>query len=179
MISGLKISKKYQPYLRIGMCSWKYNSWKGLVYDTEKQYSSCDYEINDRNDGGLVQIPMTIAIRSPVGTKIKCLTIGGDTVAANISRTIDDWSEILGAPQGSFFVGRLVIHMSPKPNPLGRGLSGWSPKKRTRLSADMLGIISCAAEFTTAPILTGGPQSSTVVDRCATYKSIPPIHHGP
>lgn len=27
-----RVSKKLPPYLRIGTCSWKYDSWKGLVY---------------------------------------------------------------------------------------------------------------------------------------------------
>ncbi len=43
MISELRIPKKYQPYLRIGTCSWKYDSWKGLVYDRDKHYSTDDY----------------------------------------------------------------------------------------------------------------------------------------
>ena len=43
MISELKMPEKYRPYLRIGTCSWKYDSWKGLVYDAEKQYGPYDY----------------------------------------------------------------------------------------------------------------------------------------
>jgi uncharacterized protein YecE (DUF72 family) len=27
-----------RPYLRIGTCSWKYNTWKGLLYDPGKSY---------------------------------------------------------------------------------------------------------------------------------------------
>ena len=30
-------------YLRIGTCSWKYDSWKGLVYDPDKKYRPEDY----------------------------------------------------------------------------------------------------------------------------------------
>jgi uncharacterized protein YecE (DUF72 family) len=43
MISDLKIPEKYQPHLRIGACSWKYDSWKGLVYDQDKNYAAADY----------------------------------------------------------------------------------------------------------------------------------------
>ncbi len=43
MLPELKLSKKYKPYLKIGTCSWKYDSWKGLVYDPEKKYSHYDY----------------------------------------------------------------------------------------------------------------------------------------
>ena len=34
---------KYHPYLRIGTCSWKYDSWKGLIYAPDKKYSPYDY----------------------------------------------------------------------------------------------------------------------------------------
>jgi uncharacterized protein YecE (DUF72 family) len=34
---------KYRPCLRIGTCSWKYDSWKGLIYEPEKEYHLYDY----------------------------------------------------------------------------------------------------------------------------------------
>jgi uncharacterized protein YecE (DUF72 family) len=43
MMSNLHIPKKYQPYLRMGTCSWKYDSWRGLVYDPDKKYGPYDY----------------------------------------------------------------------------------------------------------------------------------------
>ncbi len=39
----IKIPARYRPYLRLGTCSWKYESWKGLVYDQEKRYRPDDY----------------------------------------------------------------------------------------------------------------------------------------
>ena len=39
----LEIPKPYRPVLRIGTCSWKYDDWKGLVYDPDKSYGSLDY----------------------------------------------------------------------------------------------------------------------------------------
>jgi uncharacterized protein YecE (DUF72 family) len=38
-----RIPAEYRPYLRIGTCSWKYNSWKGLFYDDDKRYRPDDY----------------------------------------------------------------------------------------------------------------------------------------
>jgi uncharacterized protein YecE (DUF72 family) len=37
------IPKKFQRYLRVGTCSWKYDSWKGLVYDPSVRYRPEDY----------------------------------------------------------------------------------------------------------------------------------------
>jgi uncharacterized protein YecE (DUF72 family) len=37
------IPEEYAEYLRIGTCSWKYDSWKGLVYDAGKTYRAQDY----------------------------------------------------------------------------------------------------------------------------------------
>jgi uncharacterized protein YecE (DUF72 family) len=43
MLPELQIPRKYKPYLRVGTCSWKYDSWKGLIYDAVKKYSPYDY----------------------------------------------------------------------------------------------------------------------------------------
>jgi len=39
----LNIPNEYKSYLRIGTCSWKYDSWKGLYYETEKKYRPDEY----------------------------------------------------------------------------------------------------------------------------------------
>ena len=33
----------FKPHLRIGTCSWKYESWKGLIYDGSRAYGPGDY----------------------------------------------------------------------------------------------------------------------------------------
>ena len=40
---GLSIPESLRPYLRLGTCSWKYDSWKGLLYDSAKGYRAADY----------------------------------------------------------------------------------------------------------------------------------------
>lgn len=42
---SLKISipKEFKGLLRLGTCSWKYDSWKGMVYDEGKRYRPDDY----------------------------------------------------------------------------------------------------------------------------------------
>lgn len=37
------IPKPYAGHLRIGTCSWKYDSWKGLYYDSKRKYRADDY----------------------------------------------------------------------------------------------------------------------------------------
>lgn len=39
----VKTADDYKPYLRIGTCSWKFDSWKGLIYDPAKTYRPDDY----------------------------------------------------------------------------------------------------------------------------------------
>lgn len=39
----IKIPARFCPYLRIGTCSWKYDSWKGLIYERGKAYRPDDY----------------------------------------------------------------------------------------------------------------------------------------
>jgi uncharacterized protein YecE (DUF72 family) len=43
MLAALKIPESYARHLRIGTCSWKYDSWKGLVYEPGRQYRPDDY----------------------------------------------------------------------------------------------------------------------------------------
>jgi uncharacterized protein YecE (DUF72 family) len=39
----LNIQSEYKPYLRVGTCSWKYDSWKGLYYEEAKKYRPDEY----------------------------------------------------------------------------------------------------------------------------------------
>jgi uncharacterized protein YecE (DUF72 family) len=43
MLPDSKIPESHAGHLRIGTCSWKYDSWKGLVYDPDKRYRPNDY----------------------------------------------------------------------------------------------------------------------------------------
>jgi uncharacterized protein YecE (DUF72 family) len=38
-----RLPQELSPFLRIGTCSWKYPSWKGLLYDREKRYRPQDF----------------------------------------------------------------------------------------------------------------------------------------
>ena len=39
----LSVPEAYRPHLRVGTCSWKYDSWKGLVYTPGTRYRANDY----------------------------------------------------------------------------------------------------------------------------------------
>ncbi len=43
MPSDYDIPAQYAGHLRIGTCSWKYDSWKGLIYEPDKRYRPDDY----------------------------------------------------------------------------------------------------------------------------------------
>ncbi len=43
MASGYDIPAEFSGRLRIGTCSWKYHSWKGLVYESGRRYGPHDY----------------------------------------------------------------------------------------------------------------------------------------
>ena len=43
MASRYDIPARFAGRLRIGTCSWKYDSWKGLVYESDKRYQPDDY----------------------------------------------------------------------------------------------------------------------------------------
>lgn len=41
--SMIEIPSEYAPYLRMGTCSWKYESWRGLYYDEGRTYRADEY----------------------------------------------------------------------------------------------------------------------------------------
>lgn len=43
MLPPLAIPDRYAKQLNIGTCSWKYESWQGLMYDPDKRYRPDDY----------------------------------------------------------------------------------------------------------------------------------------
>jgi uncharacterized protein YecE (DUF72 family) len=43
MALSLEIPAQFKGYLRLGTCSWKFDSWKGLVYQPGKNYRPNDY----------------------------------------------------------------------------------------------------------------------------------------
>lgn len=42
----LGIPPQYADHLRLGTCSWKYDSWKGLIYDADRRYLADDYLVD-------------------------------------------------------------------------------------------------------------------------------------
>jgi uncharacterized protein YecE (DUF72 family) len=43
MLTFPNIPANYHPYLKIGTCSWKFDSWKGLIYNPSKKYQLGNY----------------------------------------------------------------------------------------------------------------------------------------
>jgi len=94
MISDLKIPEKYQPYLRIGTCSWKYDSWKGLVYDPEKSYAPYDYLTDYARYFNTVEIDQWFWSLFPQGAKLP----DPQSVQAYVDSVPDDFLFTVKAP---------------------------------------------------------------------------------
>lgn len=43
MDGGVQLPAEYESHLKLGTCSWKYDSWKGLVYREDATYRPDDY----------------------------------------------------------------------------------------------------------------------------------------
>ena len=69
-VFDLQIPQRYKPYLRIGTCSWKYDSWKGLVYDPEKRYRSYGYLTDYARYFNTVEIDQWFWRLFPKGAKL-------------------------------------------------------------------------------------------------------------
>ncbi|MBN1360895.1 MAG: DUF72 domain-containing protein [Sedimentisphaerales bacterium] len=67
---SLHMPEKYRSRLRIGTCSWKYDSWKGLVYDPRKQYAAADYLTDYAKLFNTVEIDQWFWSLFPQGAKL-------------------------------------------------------------------------------------------------------------
>ena len=70
MLSDLRIPEQYRPYLKIGTCSWKYDSWKNLVYDPAKKYGPHDYLADYAKFFNTVEIDQWFWSLFPTGAKL-------------------------------------------------------------------------------------------------------------
>jgi uncharacterized protein YecE (DUF72 family) len=66
----LTIPRRLKPWLRIGTCSWKYDSWKGLVYDKEKTYRAQDYLADYAKRFGSVEVDQWFWSLFPAGIRL-------------------------------------------------------------------------------------------------------------
>jgi uncharacterized protein YecE (DUF72 family) len=66
----LRIPKRLLPWLRIGTCSWKYDSWKGLIYDEDKTYRAQDYLADYAKRLGSVEIDQWFWSLFPAGVRL-------------------------------------------------------------------------------------------------------------
>lgn len=58
------------PLLRIGTCSWKYDSWKGLVYDPDRSYRPDDYLADYARHYSTVEIDQWFWSLFPTGVRL-------------------------------------------------------------------------------------------------------------
>jgi uncharacterized protein YecE (DUF72 family) len=64
------IPEAIAPHLHIGTCSWKYDSWKGLYYDREKDYKPFDYLVDYSRHLNSVEVDQWFWSLFPAGIKL-------------------------------------------------------------------------------------------------------------
>ena len=70
MLPTLEVPETYARQLKIGTCSWKYDSWKGLVYDPDKRYTPYDYLPDYARYFNTVEIDQWFWSLFPAGIKL-------------------------------------------------------------------------------------------------------------
>lgn len=66
----LEIPKKYRKHLRVGTCSWKYDTWKGLLYDETATYQRDDYLVDYSKSLNTVEVDQWFWSLFPGGVKL-------------------------------------------------------------------------------------------------------------
>ena len=66
----IEIPGPLSPFLRLGTCSWKYDSWKGLLYDEGRTYRAFDYLPDYARHLGTVEIDQWFWSLFPSGVRL-------------------------------------------------------------------------------------------------------------
>lgn len=136
MALDLSIPKEFRGLLRLGTCSWKYDSWKGLVYEPLKTYRPDDYLPDYAKHLGSVEIDQWFWSLFPGG-----LRLPDPAVARRYAKSVpDDFVFTVKAPNSLTLTHYYAKQAPPnaafagKPNPhfldldlLGRFLEALSP----------------------------------------------------
>lgn len=94
MPSEYDIPAGYLRHLRIGTCSWKYDSWKGLVYDPDRRYRPADYLSDYARYFMTVEIDQWFWSLFPTGFRLP----DADTVRRYADSVPDDFRFTVKAP---------------------------------------------------------------------------------
>ena len=113
-----ELPKQYSHHLRIGTCSWKYDSWKGLIYDPDKNYRPDDYLPEYAKHYNSVEIDQWFWSLFPTGAKLP----DSKTVRMYSKSVPDDFVFSVKAPNSitlTHYYGRQPAkykHIANKPN---------------------------------------------------------------
>ena len=91
---SIRIPEEFEPHLRIGTCSWKYASWKGLYYDEGKTYTPYDYLPDYARHLNTVEVDQWFWCLFPGGLRLP----ESETVKAYADSVPDDFVFTIKAP---------------------------------------------------------------------------------
>ncbi|MHC4117908.1 MAG: DUF72 domain-containing protein [Planctomycetota bacterium] len=113
-----RVAKKLSRYLRIGTCSWKYDSWKGLIYDSDRKYAPDEYLIDYAGHYNTVEIDQWFWSLFGAGAKLP----DPETVATYAESVGDDFLFTVKAPNSITLTHHYAKqsarnqHLANKPN---------------------------------------------------------------
>lgn len=116
---SLRVPDKYRPYLRIGTCSWKFESWKGVYYEPGKSYRPFDYLPDYARHLDSVEVDQWFWSLFPGGVKLP----DANTVKIYAESVPDDFVFTVKAPNSltltHFYSKQPIKHaeVAGKPNP--------------------------------------------------------------
>ena len=66
----LEIPAAYRKHVRVGTCSWKYDTWKGLLYEPDTKYHRDDYLVDYSKHLNTVEVDQWFWSLFPTGVKL-------------------------------------------------------------------------------------------------------------
>ena len=111
----LCLPKEFRGLLRLGTCSWKYESWKGLIYEPAKAYRSDDYLADYARHLGSVEVDQWFWSLFPGGPRLP-----DPAVVKRYAESVpDDFVFTVKAPNAL-----TLTHHYAKKAPANAGLAG-------------------------------------------------------
>ena len=158
MALRLSVPKKYRGLLRLGTTSWKYDTWKGLVYEREKTYRPDDYLADYAKSLDSVEVdqwfyslfPGGLRLPDPAVAKLYAKSVPDDfvftvkapnslTLTHYYSRQTPHYADFAGKPNPAFLdqdlLRRFLDSLSPLESKLGPIMFQFEYLNRQKMSS--------------------------------------------
>ena len=90
------VPREFRGLLRLGTCSWKYDSWKGLIYELGKSYRPNDYLLDYARKLDSVEVDQWFWSLFPGSLRLPDPAVATTSMSFSNARSLRTFSRVSG-----------------------------------------------------------------------------------